>query len=349
MPPMEESNRGKTKHHSIKGESDRKLYIKVNPRVPPTRTSTEDDAILDVVNANDDCNPILIHNEHFTGHAVFRIRNFNGWTPIDERTGLSLPSISNCEYFNNHSRTFSLQISGRFRQKWTADDIIFGTFFEKPLNLPPGYKIALSLASRIDPSMSGDFSVSKPYMFSPIICAMNTINIQPLLTSPQLGYSQSHLKRFSSIQSSNIRRSLVQTASDSKDDSLTDFSKPLTLPQWKWFGNHSHMEENLLESWCSMTTNKSLLFNFEAPKKSNTAEARRKLFLDENIRKKFVFHPDTVYSFDFANKYCDLNKMTLSLGLSFRIERYLGNQPVRYQCKTRDGKIIFWTIEFGLE
>ena len=84
------------------------------------------------------------------GQVAFRVKNFGGVVPVDPETQQPKKIIPNTEYFQNHKRAFSLQISGGFKHAWTADDVLFGTFFEQPLTLPRGYSIALSLARRID-------------------------------------------------------------------------------------------------------------------------------------------------------------------------------------------------------
>lgn len=169
-------------HHDSTGETTTKprLYVRVEPMVKPTKST--DPSLDSLVYVNDDEHPVLINNEYFTGHVVFRVRNFRGWTPIDEKTGLPRPPIPDSPlYFAGHKRTFSLQLSGRFRKQWTGDDIMFGTFFHKRLTLPRGSGLALAFAQRIDPSMQYDANIDQPYICSPIVCAMNAINVQPLL------------------------------------------------------------------------------------------------------------------------------------------------------------------------
>ena len=87
----------------------------------------------------------------------------------------------------------------------------------------------------------------------------------------------------------------------------------------------------------------------EPPKDSATTPSqRRSWFLNPEHRKSYKFRPDTLYSFDFNNQYVDLNKMQLKLGISFDVSYYLNGQPVRYQMRSRDGSVIFFTIELGL-
>jgi hypothetical protein len=337
-------------------KKERKLFVKFEPRYMESRTEGPN-PIFNVVSVNDDHHPVLINNEHFTGHAVFRCQNFDGWTPIDEQRKEAQPVIPTCEYFEGHKRTFSFQISGRFRKPWTADDVMFGTFFEKPLELPRGYSLALGIAKKIDPSMVAVLDTDKPYMCSPLICAMNTAHIQPLYANP--------VRRTISMFAEPIRpqkeEPLHDVASRAALDDNYAVEKPLTLPPWTYSGDAPILEENLMLNWPSWTTvptassffrnpNSSLVRLSTATKGSSRnppAAIRRHWFLDEAHRKKFIYHPDTVYSFDFASPYVDLTKMKLKLGISIDVESYLGDQPIRYECRSRDGKVLFFAVELG--
>lgn len=350
------------------GENKPKLYVRVEPMQYPTKSTHP--ALSSLAYVNDDMNPILINNEHFTGHLVFRVRNFRGWTPIDETTGKARAPISDCpHYFEGHKRTFSLQLSGRFRKQWSGDDVMFGTFFHGKLELPRGSGLALAFARRIDPSMETEANSDHPYICSPILCAMNTIHIQPLLAldpviAPRSGNSISKDSR------STSRRSLFQTAVLSHKDGNRDSREPLTLPEWTFGGKHEILEENIMAAWPSWTlaSGPSNYYSassamsmsgvderdqhsalLKAVSKSKTsATNRRQWFLDERHRKRFIFHPDTVYSFDFASPYVDMNELVLKMGINIDVTKYLGGQPVRYECRTRDGSVLFWSVELGL-
>ncbi len=332
--------------------ADRKLYVKIEPMLEPTRTDGPD-PIFNIVYVNDDAHPITISNEHFTGHAVFRCKDYEGWAPLDEATKKPKPIIKTTPYFDGHKRTFSFQISGRFRKQWTADDIMFGTFFDKPLSLPRGYSLALGIAKKIDPSMVAILDSPRPYMCSPLICAMNTAHLQPLYASPTRRAISVYQPEFGKTER------LGQTAIRATQDDSLNLDKPLTMPSWSYGGDQPILEENIMINWPTWTTvptastfyrhsNSSLVkASSKASSTTSAAQIRRHWFLDEQHRKKFIFHPDTVYSFDFASPYVDLNKMKLKLGINIDVEQYLGDQPIRYECKSRDGKVVFFSVELG--
>jgi hypothetical protein len=331
--------------------SDRRLYCQVFPLLKPTASLLA--GISNIVPINYDSAPVIVHNEHFTGYAVFRCNNFDGHMPIDSRTGKPMEILGSSEYFSGHRRTFSLQISGRFRREWSADDVMFGTFFEKPIKLPPGYQLAIRIAKKIDASMDGDLACSEPYMCSPLICAMNVMRADPVI----------------------IRGTAVDpgaaSAAFNRDAESGNSSNPLYLPPWQ-YGGSCHLEENFMatvpawpeaalynqtssddsnEDPAQMRRRGSLSSFFFRDSSSKpaalTPSQRRSWFLKEEHRRAYKFHPDTLYSFDFNNQYVDLNRFELKLGLSIDVSRYLNGQPVRYQMRSRDGSTIFFTIELG--
>lgn len=345
--------------------SSPKLYCRVVPLLKPTKSAVS--SIKNVVPVNYDSEPVIINNEHFTGYAVFRVVNFDGHNPVDPATGKPMTIIPNNDYFNGHRRTFSLQLSGRFKKEWSADEVMFGTFFEKPVKMPPGYKIALALAKKIDASMDGDLSLDEPYMCSPLICAMNIARAEPIILSSL---------------SEEVGAGGNTVAFNHDADTLGNAKTPLYLPRWKYAGG-KHLEENFMETVASWPESKlhhsstagddddsdPLKEDVVAPKRSGslmgffsrtpsindppktttvTPSQRRSWFLDPSHRKSYNFRPDTLYSFDFNNQYVDLNKMHLKLGITFDVSYYLNGQPVRYQMRSRDGSVTFFTIELGL-
>ena len=355
--------------HDQKGP--KKLYCRVVPQLHPTKSIAPN--IDNIVPINYDINPIIINSEHFTGYACFRVVNFDGHNPIDVKTGNPLPLITGSSYFNGHRRTFSLQLCGRFRKEWSADEVMFGTFFEKPIKLPPGHKIALALAKKIDASMDGDLGLDTPYMCSPLICAMNIARSEPIILS--------------SLSENRSEDGSVTEAAFSHDVENTKINEPLYLPNWK-YSEGKHLEENFMETVASWPESKlhhshaideddsdplkeekkkkpvepkrsgSLMGFFSRTSSTSelvkkepaavTPSQRRSWFLNPDHRKSYKFRPDTLYSFDFNNQYVDLTKMQLKLGITFDVSYYLNDQPVRYKMRSRDGSVIFFTIELGL-
>lgn len=373
------------------GKYPKRLYIRCN--------DLQDGS--EFVRVNDDFHPHIINNGWFTGHVVFRVRDFDGMTlrdPKDSSGKHRCAPIPTTPYFDGHRRAFSMQVSGRFKHAWTANDVMFGTFFEKPLILPRGYKIALALARRIDSSMQAELDLAQPFMCSPLICAMNLFNVRPLWSDRLYR----HLLHDPCATSNSSSASLTSNASTSLDPNgdnllLYDASRkkpveaPLELPPWS-FGGPTQLSEQVITEWSGTARTETSLIksnnagaaaNCKAHIRTNTVAAcnsddasaprvdiddlllmtsisesskslsdasnRRSYFLDQAHRKRFVFHPDTLYSFDFFSPYVDLNRFQLKLGISIDVSYYLQGQPVRYQCRTMDGLATFFSFELGLK
>ncbi|KAJ1549971.1 hypothetical protein HK405_001746, partial [Cladochytrium tenue] len=80
------------------------------------RVGTTPESLV-VCNPNDEAHPVPISGEHFEGHFLIRINNFQGVVPE------GATRIPTCAYFEGHRRLMSIQFQGRFRQPWTANDL----------------------------------------------------------------------------------------------------------------------------------------------------------------------------------------------------------------------------------
>ncbi|KAG0337878.1 hypothetical protein BG004_007455 [Podila humilis] len=83
-------------------------------------------------------------------------------------------------------------------------------------------------------------------------------------------------------------------------------------------------------------------------KPSLTTPQRRKHFQTEENRKEFKYQTDLVYGYEFFSPHMDFNTFDIRMGLSMNVRKYLAGQPVRYVCRTLDGKTVFWAVQFEL-
>lgn len=106
-----------------------------------------------------------ITSDAFDGHICLQIKRF----PAHHRTTSS-------DYFERPDRrgiTWSIQVQGRFLHPQTADDVLFGNIFERPLTLPWGSSAAFQFMKYIDPTLEHDLtSQTKPWALSPLISTM---------------------------------------------------------------------------------------------------------------------------------------------------------------------------------
>lgn len=106
-----------------------------------------------------------IASDAFEGDISLQITPF----PTHHRTTSS-------DYFDRPDRrgvTWSIQVQGRFLHPQTADDVLFGNIFERPLTLPWGSSAAFQFMRYIDPTLEHDLaSQTKPWALSPLISTM---------------------------------------------------------------------------------------------------------------------------------------------------------------------------------
>ncbi|KAF9787872.1 hypothetical protein BJ322DRAFT_1018585 [Thelephora terrestris] len=121
-----------------------------------------------LVDISDKVNTDQVHNissDGFEGLLSLQINRF----PLHHRTASS-------DYFERPDRrgiTWSIQVQGRFLQPQTADDVLFGNIFERPLTLPWGSSAAFQFMKYIDPTLEHDLtSQTKPWALSPLISTM---------------------------------------------------------------------------------------------------------------------------------------------------------------------------------
>ncbi|KZP06408.1 DUF1769-domain-containing protein [Athelia psychrophila] len=134
-----------------------------------TPTSLED--ITDHVNAS---TPIRIATPHFDGAIAVNIKGF------PDPSG----RVRDSAYFEQADRqgvTWSIQTQGRFLRDLSADDVLFGNTFDRPLNLPWGFGPAIKFMSYMDPTLEHDLhSQTKPWALSPLISTMPYFAHRPL-------------------------------------------------------------------------------------------------------------------------------------------------------------------------
>ncbi|EPQ31830.1 uncharacterized protein PFL1_00029 [Pseudozyma flocculosa PF-1] len=127
---------------------------------------------LEPCRLNDTAHPHEIENEHFIGRVLVRILDAPG-----ARQG-----EPGREYFQDRSRKFCIQIEGRFKQRHSGNDILFGTDFDKLIDFPRApFNAGMRVARMIDPATFYDIQPAsgRPYIMSPYIACMNTICAWP--------------------------------------------------------------------------------------------------------------------------------------------------------------------------
>ncbi|KAK7447412.1 hypothetical protein VKT23_014121 [Stygiomarasmius scandens] len=281
------------------------------------------------------------------------------------------------EYFNREDRkgvTWSIQVQGRFLKPYSANDILFGNTFDRPLHLPWGSSAALKFMSYIDPTLTHDLaSPTKPWALSPLISTMpyfahtrlpSSISdtespvSSPIEDVPEFPSSQSltddtsqlHLAIASSPASSpsssasSSSSSLSSLSSSSAHTSDTSNSKRSGLSADSGKGNHTHTSKSTLSKLGKLKTYKGSKHasgtsaGKRQPLNLGTASQRRSYFSSTENRKDVIFGPEDIISTDFCYGFLQFSpslSLRLPGGVSFDLMKYWDGQPVRFVCCER--------------
>jgi hypothetical protein len=125
-----------------------------------------DAASLELINPNDEENPYRIKTPEFEGYVLVRIKDFDGIIPD------GCERHSGHDYFKGKRHLFSLHVQGTFSQEYTANDIVWSSDFERPINLPHFF---ISFWKAIAPHSMTDLGGPKPYIQSFAVTASSLI------------------------------------------------------------------------------------------------------------------------------------------------------------------------------
>ncbi|EGF81903.1 hypothetical protein BATDEDRAFT_34647 [Batrachochytrium dendrobatidis JAM81] len=321
---------------------NRKLQVRIGPSIHS----------LTICNPNDEVTPHFIDSPYFVGHIVVRIKDFRGITPKDQ------PIKQATEYFGTKKRLFALQVCGRFKHEYMADDIMFGAEFERKVVPPTGSWVALKFANLIDPALQADVYAEKPWLFSPILCSMNIVNVtkSSQAISGAAPLDPAYVKKIgetsvsSKLSSASANPNLLagpdtsfkrSPESEISMSTATVVSKPSPtelLGEWLWSGSNELVENNTLLS----------IDDKEATFPSDSISKRRKYYQKAKVRKNTIFRPENIYNFEIFAPFIDLNTFDLNLGISMNLLRYLKRQPLRLMAKSQSKNIYLFVVEFDL-
>jgi len=279
--------------------------------------------------------PHNISSKLFEGKVAVYVK---GFTDADGQ-------VSDSEYFAREDRqgvTWSIQVQGRFLRPHSADDILFGNTFDRPLKLPWGSSAALKFMNLIDPTLEHDLtSATQPWALSPLISTMPNLMHSRIDSAPRphfpplhsIGDDTSHLHHASAnhgvVDSGSVSNSSSSSLGSTK--SAENNSKILKRKKQRKAGLDLH-----------------------------TASARRSYFHSAKHRKEVIFGPNDIITTDFCYGFLEFNPtiaLRLPGGLSFDLMKYWDGQPVRFVCcerkKAGDSEgapwgRIFWCVAIEL-
>ncbi|KAI9330156.1 hypothetical protein DFJ73DRAFT_631050 [Zopfochytrium polystomum] len=263
---------------------------------------------LAVVNVNDETRPLLIDSEHFTGHLVVRMQNFNGLTPPPHSSTSSSSSKNNAQqqqpirhpasgYFHGRQRKYSIVVQGRFHRAHSGADVVFGIETDSPVRTPAGTSLALKIAKWLDPSLQADLACLRPWIQSPLLAAVNAFTVFP---ATELDALEERCSRSRSRSPQNAHHD----------------------------GDKERKEDR-------------------AARSAQNARRKRYFAGDAGraLLSRVVLDPRNVYAMDFYDSYFDYSTVTIKLpGFSINAFRFWDGQPLRYRAKTRDGSVVFFEV-----
>ncbi|KAH8084352.1 hypothetical protein BXZ70DRAFT_570775 [Cristinia sonorae] len=106
-----------------------------------------------------------ISTDEFEGQVAIYLK---GFADADGKVGAS-------PYFEQEERkdvTWSVQVQGKFLKIHSADDIMFGNVFDRPLPQPWGIGAITTFMHYLDPTLDLDLTSPTPWALSPLISTM---------------------------------------------------------------------------------------------------------------------------------------------------------------------------------
>jgi len=271
------------------------------------------DCLVPITANSNEAHPIK--SDLFDGQVVVHIKGF----PDPEG------NVLDSEYFGRADRqntTWSIQVQGRFLQTCSADDIMFGNTFDRPLKLPWGSGAALKFMKFIDPTLQHDLtSKTRPWALSPLISTMPYF-VHTALSSAELSQTYS------------------SDSSDSSSEDAHSFPAPLHTPQLSTppppFPSSASLVDDVTQLRLDKKARKGSASRKEVSKLS-TSSQRRTYFSMQDKRKTVTFGPEDVITTDFCYGFIQFPSLSLCLpgGISFDLTKYWDGQPVRFVCCER--------------
>lgn len=298
--------------------------------------------------------PHRLQSNLFEGEVVVNIKGF-----VDPDT----EQVKDPEYFSREDRqriTWSLQVQGRFLEPFSADDVLFGNVFERPLMLPWGSGAAFAFMKFIDPALEHDLTSStKPWALSPLIATMphfSYTSIRPPITATTDSDSADDPARDSLIpkifppsqslvdDTSQLHLTLIQDERRSPGSSISSSSST----------SSSSLHESQSQS-SSVSSSSSRRHTFKSSKsngkhttadhsispvlpKFTNAKERRSYFGTKEHRQLVRFGPQDLITVDFCYGFLEFNPalaLRLPGGVTFDLTKYWDGQPVRFVCCER--------------
>ncbi|KAG7441086.1 DUF1769-domain-containing protein [Guyanagaster necrorhizus] len=303
--------------------------------------------ISHLVNTNQ---PFRISSDIFDGEILVNIKGFVNFPAGDVRES---------EYFSRQDRqgiTWSIQVQGRFLKPYSANDILFGNTFDRPLNLPWGSGAALKFMTYVDPVLEHDLSSqSKPWALSPLIATMPHFVHSRLDSELQVIVTPPFPTEYPSISddTSNLYLTSISSSPCSSTSSLSSSSSSSSSDSSSKYKIARRRKKQGAQNLATLKTASERRAFF------SSEENRRMITFSDKARSYRTILPplnSDVITTDFCYGFLEFNPslaLRLPGGISFDLMRYWDGQPVRFVCCERNADRdagenpwgrIFWCI-----
>ncbi|KAJ2848385.1 hypothetical protein IWW36_003324 [Coemansia brasiliensis] len=261
---------------------------------------------LETIDVNYERTPVKIETENFKGYITVRVFGFNGLM-----SDPCHPPPVQAEYFaNGFSRKalYSIQIVGRFlRDNLSANDIMFGNYFDQRLPLPPFSGLFEWFMKRMDRTLVLDMKSDTPSATSPLLATVQKLSYW---NGDLHGSEQTDVPEINN----KILRELhpIDGAFD-KDGRVAEY-----FP----------IKDSL----------------------NKDSKKRRRYFEKTSHRQRWKVKPTDMYAMDFYSPFIDVNHQCVRMPNSVvePMPFFDGDQPLRYECRTRNGRHTFFIVQFEL-
>ncbi|RSH89061.1 hypothetical protein EHS25_002727 [Saitozyma podzolica] len=280
--------------------------------------------------------PTKVTTDGFDGEISVWVKGFEG----DERAG------DGSEYFGvRGAMTYAIVVRGRFTEQVSADELMFGNVFEKPIrdSLPWGTSVAQKAIYFVEPTLEMDLYADRPWALSPALASMNHL---ALTEEPQEG----PIVKEDSVERIKHQCEGEYGASDygAGEHCASDYGPSDYGPSCSVLPRRRSLDRADVADNCPP----------EGGDEKAQAAARKRWMTDKANREKISLNHDTHVSMEFCNGYLDFNTLSLSLpagfNMTFPLLKYWDGQPVTYVCQRRgtstgpaDGK-VFWSVAFEI-
>ncbi|EJU02289.1 hypothetical protein DACRYDRAFT_99950 [Dacryopinax primogenitus] len=277
-----------------------------------------------------------ISSPQFEGRVAVQLKGYIG--PRGEK-----PQSKYFERPDRKGKTWSVAFQGRFLEEISADDLMFGNIFDRPIILPWGTSAVMSFMSLVDPTLTHDLYAPRPWALSPAISSFPFLSHARGSSLPEERHPSEVLGEGGWELPAVIRGlggggSGWSTPRSGTSTPRSGYASGRSTPK---LGN------GVLPGSGTATPRKGL----------EGAQERKAWYKEAENRRAVILGPEDIITGDFCHSFLSFPDLCLALpgGLKFDLKRYWDGQPVRFVCMRRPAKgvdpqdgQVFWVVQLEI-